>query len=585
MSRPWQMAACAVVLSASGFAAGASAPKPAPAPSYRQVTRLPSLRGAVHPLADGRVELYYDWSTGAQLADWRVVAGEAPLTRKGALLLTGRETNTLRHVAEFIGSVEAAATCRTIEELGPNGHASVALHAGPWRGYWLNLRGDGPEVYREDARAAVLAFAPARLRVGTAHTCHFARSGNLLRAWLDETVRLRAYDAAYHQGAVLLRAWRVRAGFAPMWLLGRFAPKWLAANPAVARQLDALRLYHAGVDVLRPLLAQGKYAEALAKAKALAGGQPIAASPAAKWLVADAAALEGLVQATAAAAAALKPGEKLRVDGAEATFQRFERGLLILEREGVTTSRRPLALRDDELLALLARAEPGAAARHRFGLLLLRLADGRSHTAATISETVAEAEAGDPARLLGLAIPRPRTAEKLLAVQQVTGKRLAFTGEPVFFEAEGASAMMGELRIGSDAAASGGRFVWEPRAEGQDQYGKPSSRLVFRIFVEEPRTAYLWARVRATTSNSNSWFLGLAPEGTDSPPLRPWHLAPQPGWHWQPYSRRSAVDRGSSTPSPIQLQPGVNVLVLAVRERATGLDRLYLSPSPEPPEQ
>jgi hypothetical protein len=45
------------------------------------------------------------------------------------------------------------------------------------------------------------------------------------------------------------------------------------------------------------------------------------------------------------------------------------------------------------------------------------------------------------------------------------------------------------------------------------------------------------------------------------------------------------VDEGSTKPSPIQLQPGVNSLVFAVRERAVALDKLYLSESPEPPAQ
>ena len=40
-----------------------------------------------------------------------------------------------------------------------------------------------------------------------------------------------------------------------------------------------------------------------------------------------------------------------------------------------------------------------------------------------------------------------------------------------------------------------------------------------------------------------------------------------------------------SKPSAIAFQPGVNALILAVRERAVALDKLYLSESPEPPGQ
>ncbi len=563
----------------------AAGPKGDAAPSFPPTSGLDGLRGAIRPLPDGRIELYYDWRDPAQLADWQALAGGPPQVADGELRLGGEESHTLRHVAPFLGAVEAGGTCRAIEALGNNGHCAVALHAGPWRGYWLNLRPRQQELYREDDRATVLDTTDARLRAGTPHTFHFARFGNLLRAWLDQTVAMRASDATYHQGAVLLRAWRVRAGVRGLWLLGRLDPQWLAANPKVAQQLDALRLYYAGLAALRPLWQAGQWTEATAKAKSLAAAEPYAKCPAAaRHLVEDAEASAALWQAVEAGIGRLKPGDAVRADGADAVFSRYERGILSLLRDGVELAKRPAALQGDELLALVARARKVEEGRDRLALALLRLHAAEPRRAAAAEELALAARAGaDTARHWGLLIPRPPTAEKLVPTQYAAGERLAFSGKPLFIEAESAAQVLGAMQVARDEAASGARFVWEPREDGEGQYGKPASRVVFLIIAQEPRSVYLWARVRSETADANSFLFALAPEGAESPNLRPWHLAPRPGWHWEPYNAASGVDAGSTRPSPLQLQPGVNSLIIATRERAVGLDKLYLSESPEAP--
>jgi hypothetical protein len=63
-----------------------------------------------------------------------------------------------------------------------------------------------------------------------------------------------------------------------------------------------------------------------------------------------------------------------------------------------------------------------------------------------------------------------------------------------------------------------------------------------------------------------------------------WHLAARPGWYWAPYNAQSRVDRGSAQPGPIQLKPGINSIIIAIRERGTALDRIYLSESPNVPQ-
>lgn len=563
--------------------------KAPPAPSFPPVSGLPALRGDLRPAPDGRVELYYDGSDPAQLGDWRVEAGPAAEAAEGELRLGSGESHTLRHVMSFVGGVDVAGTCRIVEPLGSHGHCSAGVHTGPGRGYWLNLREWHPELYREDGQAAVLAAAEARLRQGAAHGFHLARAGNQLRAWLDQAVRLRAFDAAYHQGSVLLRAWRARAGFRGVWLMGRPEPQWLAANPGAAAQLEALRLYHGGLGVLRPLWASGQHADALAKAKALAAEESFAKAPlAAKWLVEDAQALAGFWQAVEAALATLRPGDALQVGGALATFQKYEQGLLIVRADGADVPKKLAGLADAELLALAARVRKAEAGRDHLALALPRLVGDGADAAAALAELELARKAGaDVARHRGLLIPRPPTAEKSALPQPAAGQRVAYEGKPLFIEAEAEAAVarLGAMEVGRDEAASGGRFVWEPPDEGGAQYGKPSSRVIFHLLANEPTTAYLWARVRSPSSNANSFFVAIAPEGVEDPSLKAWHLAPRAGWHWEPFSTASAVDEGSAKPSPIRLQPGVNALVFAVRERAVGLDRLYLSSGPEPPEQ
>ena len=441
------------VVALVGFSlAGGAAPGPEAAPrdSFPPVSGVEALRGSLRPLPDGRLELYYDWSDPAQLADWRVVGGEEPRVADGELQLAGRETHSLRHVASFVGPIEAAGTWRIHQALGDNGHCGIGLCAAPWSGYWLHLRDRLQDFYRLDSAPAFLASLRARFRDGTGHTFHFARSGSGLWAWLDRTTRLRAADAAYQQGAVLLRAWRVRAGFRGVWLLGRLDPQWLALNPKLAGQIQAIRL--------------------------------------------DATRLRGI-----------------------------------------------------------AIPRP-----------------------ATATESAATA-----------AMPAERTASPALAGEQpalpvTPGERVTFAGKPLSIEAEAAT-RVGAVQVERDETASGGRFVWEPRGEGDGQYGRPGSRVVLHVAVNQPCAAYLWARVRSPSANANSFFFAVAPEGAANPNLKPWHLAPRPGWHWEPYNVASITDQGSTKPSAIQLQPGGNAIIIAVRERATALDKLCLSETPDPP--
>lgn len=570
-------------------AAGGEAP-PVPGPAqpeaaFPHISGLAALRGDLRALPDGRLEAYYDWSDPAQLADWRPEAGPQPQVADGELRLGGEDSHTIRYAVPFVGPVEAAATWRIHEELAPQGHLGIALCAAPWQGYWLYVRERGQELYREGVPPAFLASSDARLRGGTAHTLHFARAGNLLRAWLDEAASLRATDATHHRGSLLLRAWRVRAGLNGVWLMGRPEPAWLAANPGVAGQLDALRLYQGGVGLLGPLWEKGQHAAALARAKALAAEEPLAKSPpAAKWLVEDAAAIAEFWAAAEAGLAKLKPGDPLRIGGEDTAFQKYEGGILTVRLGEADLPRRPAALQGEELAAVAARARPPDARRDLFALALLRLHGGPADPAAVLAALAAAQKAGaDVSRHRGLAIPRPPTAARLAPPQPATGEKAIFAGKPLFLEAEAAPVREGAMQVERHEAASGGRFVHEPREPGTPQYGKPTSRVAFHVFVAQPTAAYLWARVLAPSSEANSFFFGVAPEGVDSPALRPWHLAPRPGWHWEPYNASSGVDVGSIRPSELLLQPGINSIVIGVRERGTGLDRLYLSPSPEPP--
>ena len=520
-----------LVLGAAALCGGEAPPKaPAePEAAYPLVRDLAGLQGAVWATGGGRVELFYDWSDAAQLADWLPLAGGPARLAEGELRLGGDESHALRHVAAFAGPVEIAGSWRVDEELDPRGHVGVGLCAAPWRGYWL-LLGDGQQsLYRESGLPAFLATGDGRIPNGSPHRFHFARPGAKLRVWLDGERALHSPDPAFDGGAVVLRTWRARAGLRSVWIAGHLAPQWLAANPSVARQLDAMRLYAAGFDALRPLWREKRYADAVAAAKSPPGQQAGASAPGVvKWLTEDAEALAGLPFAQQVA----KP----------------------------ETPRDHLAV---ALLRLIAAPPDLAGARAELAL--------------------AKAGGIDVSRHRGLTMARPETAGPVAVAVQGGGGRLTFAGKPLAIEAEQASLVVPPMQVDRDEEASGGRFVWEPLAPGQDQYGEPAARVVFHVVAAEESTAYLWVRVRTPSSNANSFRFGVIAGEAESGKLRDWHLAPRPGWHWEPYDAGAVVDKGGQRASPIQLQAGVNSIIIGSRERGAALDSLILSPTPDPP--
>jgi len=567
--------------------AGEPAPEapPPPDPSVQTTSGLARFHGAAHVLPDGRVEFHYDWSDPAQLGDWRPSPGAEPRIVDGELRLGGLESKALTHAASFHGSLEVAGTWQNHEELHDHGHCGIALCGAPWRGYWLLLRDWRQTLYRMDGEPIALASSEARFRTSARHTFHFARLGNWLRAWVDGALRMRASDSRYHDGLVVVRAWGAHVGLRDLWLMGRPEPQWLARNPDAAKQLRELRVYASGVETLGPTWEKGAYAQAPAEAKALTAQPPYTASPAAaKWLAEDAEALAALWQAVEAGAAKVKAGEAVRAGGAEGAFVKCEGGSIFLRRGEETLARKLASLHDGELLALAQRARTLDPGRDHVALALLRLHGAPPDPARARAALALALKAGlDVSRHRGLLIPRPPTAEARGAVKRSKGEPLAFTGKPLFVEAEAASALVPPMVAAGDPGASGGQFVWEPATAGQGQYGNQAGRAVFHVLVDEERTAHLWARVRAPSNDANSFRVAVVPGETTSGNLVVWHLAARGQWTWQPFNVASGVDLGSTQPSALKLQPGVNSIIIAVRERAAAVDRICLSASPDAP--
>ncbi|MBM4036286.1 MAG: DUF1080 domain-containing protein [Planctomycetes bacterium] len=180
-------------------------------------------------------------------------------------------------------------------------------------------------------------------------------------------------------------------------------------------------------------------------------------------------------------------------------------------------------------------------------------------------------------RSLGAEPERPVQARKALK------EPVPFVGKPLFIEAEVAHECVDPMAVAHDDAASGGMFVWQPGEVGQNG-GAPDARVVFLISVRRDCTAYMWGRVLAPHKNDDSFFVGVAPGVTKTiERLFTWNLARHAQWEWVSFDARAHPDATTHTPTPVDLKAGVNSLVVAVREDGAKLDKICITPTPEPP--
>lgn len=143
----------------------------------------------------------------------------------------------------------------------------------------------------------------------------------------------------------------------------------------------------------------------------------------------------------------------------------------------------------------------------------------------------------------------------------------------VGFEAEAGLVFHG-MAIADDPGASGGRHVWQPSStrDGRRVLGS----VLWAIRLSKPGRYYLWGRVSADNTESDSFYVQVVAPGLAWPARAAWHLRAAKAWNWQVL----ALDKGREA-RPLDLPAGVTLIWLRPREAGARLDRLWLSPNPK----
>ena len=138
---------------------------------------------------------------------------------------------------------------------------------------------------------------------------------------------------------------------------------------------------------------------------------------------------------------------------------------------------------------------------------------------------------------------------------------------PLSQEAEDGQ-LFGEMVIGEDKRASGGKFVFTPeKIEGSDFYNNPH-KVEFCVEIPESGEYQIKTWVFAHHSNFDSMFVAVDNQ-------------PEAGYLWdavvsKTFSEDMVSDRKKSDPQTIKLTAGAHILTFANRESGTKLDRFEL---------
>jgi len=197
--------------------------------------------GAVRRLADGRVELHYDWSDAAQLRDWEPDAKTKPTVADGELRMGARLGTLLTHGATLVGDVEVAGTWCMREKLGMARSCVVGVCRGDAGGYGFMLITVNPRIWKGRGDKPI-AWGQGRYEEGQPHTFRLVRASPSVKGWIDGAARVRAQDADYGRGAAFLSSWEANVAYDDIRIVGRLDPEWLKAHPDAAKQVAAAPL-------------------------------------------------------------------------------------------------------------------------------------------------------------------------------------------------------------------------------------------------------------------------------------------------------------------------------------------------------
>ncbi len=143
--------------------------------------------------------------------------------------------------------------------------------------------------------------------------------------------------------------------------------------------------------------------------------------------------------------------------------------------------------------------------------------------------------------------------------------------EGTYFEAEWGK-VWGDMVVGEDAQAFGGKYVWMPGPVGQQRSG--DGGVTFRLQVQKAGRYRIWGRVLAPTPQDDSFFVRIYTKGGEILPRSAWHTEIHEQWEW-------AEVTAEMEPLEVELPAGEVYLQVLVREDGTKLDRLFMAAEPE----
>ncbi len=166
----------------------------------------------------------------------------------------------------------------------------------------------------------------------------------------------------------------------------------------------------------------------------------------------------------------------------------------------------------------------------------------------------------------------------LAAVEPIRGytgptgeKPLILPAEGGWFEAEH-TLLFPAMEIQHDAAASAGRFVWQPAASAATS---APGMVVFPLQVEQSGKYHLWLRVQTDGPTADSLFVRLSTP-TYWLDRTAWPLRHIKGWNWQ--SLRLTATQQPNHSEPLELPSGLCFIVFQTREPGVKIDKLLLTP-------
>ncbi|NQT88113.1 formylglycine-generating enzyme family protein, partial [bacterium] len=207
--------------------------------------------GAVSRLPDGRVELRYDWSDKAQLADWEPGGNTTPEIVDGEVRFGGIKGRGLKLRAVFRDRVEVSTTWTKYKRHGNGAAPSISIFRGEGGGYGLCLNDVNPTVIKNRG-TNIIARGKGSFESGKPHTCRYVRDGDSLVAYVDGKENIRLTDPDHTSGAVSIYSWSADVGFRDVRITGVLDPAWLVANPEAKKQIDAAPVIREPVAAVRP---------------------------------------------------------------------------------------------------------------------------------------------------------------------------------------------------------------------------------------------------------------------------------------------------------------------------------------------